>query len=95
MDTVTEATEESIHDDDSVTDVHVVKGWGAVVVFVKEDNQVRHLTNTSIVISGEFVLVSRLIAPSVRVTVANVPDEDIKRELMRYGKVASTIKQFL
>lgn len=28
MDTVTEATEESIHDDDSVTDVHVVKGWG-------------------------------------------------------------------
>lgn len=62
---------------------------------MKEDNQVRHLTNTSIVISGEFVLVSRLIAPSVRVTVANVPDEDIKRELMRYGKVASTIKQFL
>ncbi|GAA6075545.1 uncharacterized protein LOC108179569 [Tachysurus ichikawai] len=68
----------------------------AVVVFLKEENQARHLTTTGIVVSGEFVIVSPLVAPTVRVTIANVPpfvpDEDIERELKRYGKVASKVR---
>ncbi|KAK3559764.1 hypothetical protein QTP86_020739, partial [Hemibagrus guttatus] len=68
----------------------------AVVVFVKEESHVRHLTNVGIVVSGEFVLVSPLIAPMVRVTLSNVPlfipNGEIERGLTRYGKLASAIR---
>ncbi|KAK3506589.1 hypothetical protein QTP70_010222 [Hemibagrus guttatus] len=68
----------------------------AVVVFVKEESHVRHLTNVGIVVSGEFVLVSPLIAPTVRVTVSNmppfIPNGEIERGLTRYGKLASVIR---
>lgn len=68
----------------------------AVVVFKKEDYQARNLTNTGIMVSGEFVLVSSLIAPIVQVTVANmppfIPNGEIEQGLMCYGKLASVIK---
>ncbi|KAK3537880.1 hypothetical protein QTP70_022160, partial [Hemibagrus guttatus] len=67
-----------------------------VVVFVKEESHVSHLTNVGIVVSGEFVLVSPLIAPTVRVTVSNVPpfipNGEIERGLTCYGKLASAIR---
>ncbi|KAK3549118.1 hypothetical protein QTP70_032779 [Hemibagrus guttatus] len=68
----------------------------AVVVFVKKESHVRHLTNVGIVVSGEFVLVSPLIAPTVCVTVSNVPpfipNGEIERGLTRYGTLASAIR---
>ncbi|KAK3508549.1 hypothetical protein QTP70_031934, partial [Hemibagrus guttatus] len=64
----------------------------AVVVFVKKESHVSHLTSVGIVVSGEFVLVSPLITPTVRVTVSNVPpfipNGEIERGLTRYGKLA-------
>ncbi|KAK3543616.1 hypothetical protein QTP70_025016, partial [Hemibagrus guttatus] len=68
----------------------------AMVVFVTEESHVSHLTNVGIVVSGEFVLVSPLIAPTVRVTVSNVPlfipNGEIERGLTRYGKLASAVR---
>lgn len=47
-------------------------------------------------VSGEFVVVSPLVAPTTRVTVSNVPpfipNDEIERVLSRYGKFASAIK---
>ncbi|KAK3568567.1 hypothetical protein QTP86_008765, partial [Hemibagrus guttatus] len=67
-----------------------------MVVFVTEESHVSHLTNVGIVVSGEFVLVSPLIAPTVRVTVSNVPlfipNGEIERGLTRYGKLASAVR---
>ncbi|KAK3513385.1 hypothetical protein QTP70_014212 [Hemibagrus guttatus] len=68
----------------------------AVVVFVKEESHVSHLTSVGIVVSGEFVLVSPLIAPTVRVTVSNeppfIPNGEIEWGLTRYGELASAIR---
>lgn len=47
-------------------------------------------------VSGAFVIVQPLLSPTVKVVISNVPpfipDEDIQRELLRYGKFASGIK---
>lgn len=68
----------------------------AVVVFLKEENHVNHLISSGIVGSGDFVTVLPLVAPTIKVTVSNVPpfiqSNEIERELLRYGKLASAIK---
>ncbi len=68
----------------------------AVVVFLKEEQLVNRLVESGIVVSGAFVIVQPLVSPTVRVIISNVPpfipDEDIQRELLRYGKFASGIK---
>ncbi len=68
----------------------------AVVVFVKEENQVNRLISSGIVVSGDFITVLPLVAPTIKVTVSNVPpfiqNQEIERELLRYGKLASAIK---
>ncbi len=68
----------------------------AVVVFLKEELLVNRLVESGIVVSGAFVIVQPLISPTVKVVISNVPpfipDEDIQRELVRYGKFASGIK---
>ncbi len=68
----------------------------AVVVFVKEENQVNRLISSGIVVSGDFITVSPLVAPTIKVTVLNVPpfiqNQEIERELLRHGKLASAIK---
>ncbi len=68
----------------------------AVVVFVKEENQVNRLISSGIVVSGDFITVSPLVAPTIKVTVSNVPpfiqNQEIERELLRHGKLASAIK---
>lgn len=68
----------------------------AVVVFVKEENQVNRLITSGIVVSGDFITVLPLVAPTIRVTVSNVPpfiqSKEIERELLRFGKLASAIK---
>ncbi len=67
-----------------------------VVVFLKEELLVNRLVESGIVVSGAFVIVQPLISPTVKVVISNVPpfipDEDIQRELVRYGKFASGIK---
>lgn len=68
----------------------------AVVVFVKEEVHVGRLITNGIVVSGEFIIVSPLVAPTTKVTVSNVPpfipNEEIERGLSRYGKFASAMK---
>ncbi len=68
----------------------------AVVVFVKEENQVNRLISSGILVSGDFITVSPLVAPTIKVTVSNVPpfiqNQEIERELLQHGKLASTIK---
>lgn len=68
----------------------------AVVVFLKEEQMVNRLVESGIVVSGAFVIVQPLVSPTVKVIISNVPpfipDEDIQRELSRYGKFASGIK---
>lgn len=68
----------------------------AVVVFLKEEQLVNRLVESGIVVSGAFVIVQPLVSPTVRVIISNVPpfipDEDLQRELSRYGKFASGIK---
>lgn len=68
----------------------------AVVVFVKDESQVNRLLSNGIVVSGEFVIVSPLVAPTTKVTVSNVPpfvtNDEIERGLSRYGKFASAIR---
>ncbi len=44
----------------------------AVVVFVKEENQVNHI-GSGIMVSGDFITVSPLVAPTIKVTISNVP----------------------
>lgn len=68
----------------------------AVVVFVKEESQVNRLISSGIVVSGDFITVSPLVAPTVKVTISNMPpfnqSNEIERELLRNGKLASAIK---
>lgn len=68
----------------------------AVVVFLKEELLVNRLVESGIVVSGAFIIVQPLMSPTVKVVISNVPpfipDEDIQRELLRYGKFASGIK---
>lgn len=68
----------------------------AVVVFLKEHNFVNRLIENGLVINENFVQVTPLYAPTVKITVSNVPpfipDEALERELVRFGKFASGFK---
>lgn len=68
----------------------------AVVVFLKESLQADQLVENGVWVSGVFVSVTPLVSPTTRVTISNVPpfisNEDIQRELSRFGKFASGIK---
>ncbi|KAG1924522.1 ubiquitin-conjugating enzyme E2 variant [Pimephales promelas] len=68
----------------------------AVVVFLKEQNLVNRLIENGLVINENFVQVTPLYAPTVKITVSNVPpfipDEALERELVRFGKFASGFK---
>lgn len=68
----------------------------AVVVFLKDTALVTRLVEQGITVDGAFYNVTPLASPTVKVTISNVPeyisDEDIKRELLRYGRLASSIR---
>ncbi|XP_038548046.1 fukutin-like [Micropterus salmoides] len=67
----------------------------AVVVFLKEENHVNHLISSGIVVSGDFVTVLPLVAPTIKVTVSNVPpfiqSNEIERELLRYAQADEAV----
>lgn len=69
----------------------------AVVVFLKEENLVNRLVSSGISVSGLFVVVSPLVNPTRKVIISNIPpfipDDEIERALLSYGKFASTIKK--
>lgn len=68
----------------------------AVVVFVEKEDIVNQLISDGIVVSGDFLIISPLVAPTTRVTISNVPpfirNDEIEKALSRYGKKASEIK---
>lgn len=68
----------------------------AVVAFLREERLVHDLVESGLVLDNEFVAVSPLFVPSVRVTVSGVPpfisNESIEKELVRFGKLASGLK---
>lgn len=68
----------------------------AVVVFLKEQNLVNHLIENGLVINDNFVQVTPLYTPTVKITVSNVPPfipgEALERELVRFRKLASGFK---
>lgn len=68
----------------------------AVVVFLSEVHLVHDLVESGLVLDNEFVAVSPLFVPSVRVTVSGVPpfisNECVEKELVRFGKLASGLR---
>lgn len=68
----------------------------AVVVFLKEEILVNRLVSSGISVSGLFVSISPLVNPTRKVIISNVPpfipDDEIERALLLYGKFASTVK---
>lgn len=68
----------------------------AVVVFLKEENLVNRLVSSGISVSGVFVTISPLVNPTQKVIISNVPpfipDDEIERALLWYGKFASPLK---
>ncbi|KAK7921820.1 hypothetical protein WMY93_008722 [Mugilogobius chulae] len=68
----------------------------AVVAFLRKVHLVHNVVESGLVLENDFVAVSPLFVPSVRVTVSGVPpfisNESIERELVRFGKLASGLK---
>lgn len=68
----------------------------AVVVFLKEECYVNRLIESGVFLNDVYVQVSPLSVPSTRVTVSGVPpfipNEELERELRRFGKFASSFK---
>lgn len=68
----------------------------AVVVFLKDGKFVNSLVEKGIVVADSLVQVMPLRAPATRVTVSNAPpfisNEQILKELSRFGKFAGSIK---
>ncbi len=68
----------------------------AVVIFLKERNLTSRLVESGIWVSGVFTVISPLVAQSSRITISNcppfIPNHDIEKELLRFGKIASGIK---
>lgn len=69
----------------------------AVVVFLRNENQVKNLIESGIWINEAFVPITPLSAPATKVTISNVPpfvgNEGIIKELTRFGKIAGAIKE--
>ncbi len=68
----------------------------AVVIFLKEQSLVGRLIESGVWVSGVFCVISPLASLSTKVTISNVPpfipNCEIERELLRFGKLASGIK---
>ncbi|KAK3505853.1 hypothetical protein QTP70_003809 [Hemibagrus guttatus] len=69
----------------------------AIVVFLKDVEKVRKLTQNGIVVNDETILVSPLSSPAKKVMLSNVPpfisDEAIVKELSQYGRMVPPIKK--
>ncbi|CDQ90300.1 unnamed protein product [Oncorhynchus mykiss] len=67
-----------------------------VVVFLKEERFVDRMVEHGVLLKGMFIQVTALFSSSTRVTISNVPpfipNELLERELLWFGKVASSIK---
>lgn len=67
------------------------------VVFLKNENQVKNLTESGIWINETYVPITPLSAPATKIVISNVPpffsNESIVKELTRYGKIARAIKE--
>ncbi len=68
----------------------------AVAIFLKEQSLVGRLIESGVWVSGVFCVISPLASLSTKVTISNVPpfipNCEIERELLRFGKLASGIK---
>jgi len=68
----------------------------AVIVFLKTEQLVNQVSENGLWIKETFVPVTPLTAPATKVTVSNVPpfvsNDAIVKELSRYGKVASPVR---
>ncbi len=68
----------------------------AVVVFCKDEKLVNSLVEKGIVVSDTLLQVMPLRAPATKVTISNappfIPNEQILKELSRFGKFAGSIK---
>lgn len=68
----------------------------AVVVFLNQVALVTKIVVSGIWVNGVFVQVTPLLAPATKVVISNIPpfvkNEQIERELMRFGKLAGKIK---
>ncbi len=68
----------------------------AVAIFLKEQSLVGQLIESGVWVSGVFCVISPLASLSTKVTISNVPpfipNCEIDRELLRFGKLASGIK---
>ncbi|TWW61078.1 Transposon TX1 uncharacterized 149 kDa protein ORF 2 [Takifugu flavidus] len=71
----------------------------AVVLFLEKVEQVNKLVETGITVGRQFVQVTPVTQPVVRITLSNVPpvisDEFLVRELSRHGKVVFPIRKML
>ena len=67
-----------------------------VVVFLKEERFVDRMVEHGVLLKGMFIQVTALFSSSTRVTISNVSpfitNELLERELLRFGKFASSIK---
>lgn len=70
--------------------------YEAVVVFVEKKDIVNRLVRDRIVVSDDFLIISHLVTPMIRVTISNVPpfirNDETEKALSRHGKLASEIK---
>lgn len=69
----------------------------AVVVFLKNENQVKTLIESGIWINETYVHITPLSAPATKIIISNVPpfvgNESIVKELTRFGKIAGAVKE--
>lgn len=69
----------------------------AVVVFLKNENQVKNLIESGIWINEAYVPITPLSAPATKIVISNVPpfvgNGSIIKELTRFGKIAGAIKE--
>ena len=70
---------------------------GAIVIFVDCTDKVNQLVETGVELQGSFVSVSPLSTHAKRVIISNVPpfvsNNDLERELSRFGKLVSPIRK--
>lgn len=68
----------------------------AVVVFLSDEKLINGLVESGLWVNEVYVPITPLFSPTVKVTVSNVPpfirNNDLLRELARFGKIASAMK---
>ena len=69
---------------------------GAIVIFLDATAKVSEVVEQGVVIQGTFTPVLPLVSPAAKVVISNAPpfikNEDLTKELSRYGQLVSTIK---